>query len=222
MVVISSTVLFTWLLLACETTTAPQAEDLIHAREKNEHLGRRAVTLPNDGVHTLPTPSPTKPLTIISVPIGGPVTVTAQRQMVQSYVPLMIVCPLDVSPTSLSGPLISDPLTAAPNRTDSNSTIGAALPPAPAIPAGAKHLLPRPKVWDCSTSYASFLTPVCATTLSPLAAPLIPVTACDQNVTFSSEYGYSLSPFTEPPALNPSMVRRQEESGNEIAPSELL
>ncbi|KAL8772123.1 MAG: hypothetical protein Q9194_004695 [Teloschistes cf. exilis] len=47
---------------------------------------------------------------------------------------------------------------------------------------------------ECSTSYSPTLTRSCATTLTPVGAPPLPITACDQEVTFSTDHGYRPAP----------------------------
>ena len=108
-------------------------------------------------------------------------TVWSQRQMVTSYMPVFTICPLGGAASSMTAP------TAA-------ATAVAQSPSDPfPIPAEG-NVFPRDEAEDeCSTSYSSTLTPICATTISPLAAPAIKIDKCDQGVTFSSEVGYSLS-----------------------------
>ena len=45
----------------------------------------------------------------------------------------------------------------------------------------------------CSTIYSPTVTPICHTTLTPLGAPPIPITACLQNVTFSTDHWHTTS-----------------------------
>lgn len=45
----------------------------------------------------------------------------------------------------------------------------------------------------CSTIYSPTITPICHTTLTPLGAPLILITACLQNVTFSTDHWHTTS-----------------------------
>ncbi|KAL9579766.1 MAG: hypothetical protein Q9212_004914 [Teloschistes hypoglaucus] len=47
---------------------------------------------------------------------------------------------------------------------------------------------------ECSTAYSPTLTRSCATTLIPVGGPPIAITACDQEVTFSTDHGYRLAP----------------------------
>ena len=46
---------------------------------------------------------------------------------------------------------------------------------------------------SCTVSLVPGVTPVCATTLEPLGAEPIPITKCDQYVTYSSQHGYELA-----------------------------
>ena len=42
---------------------------------------------------------------------------------------------------------------------------------------------------SCSTTYLPTTTAICHTTLTPLGGLALPVSACDQNVTFSTDHG---------------------------------
>lgn len=66
---------------------------------------------------------------------------------------------------------------------------------------------------SCSTSYQPTVTPICSTTLSPLAAPAIPITACNQNVTFSSEYGFEFAPASGERGYHGPLMSGQEATG---------
>ncbi|KAG8534164.1 uncharacterized protein KY384_001008 [Bacidia gigantensis] len=44
---------------------------------------------------------------------------------------------------------------------------------------------------SCTTSFIPVVTSICATAVTPLAAPPIAITDCDQYVTYSSQYGYA-------------------------------
>lgn len=97
---------------------------------------------------------------------ASPVAVTSLGQIVTSYIPQMTLCAIDSTSSSV------------PTQWLNNS--GSAL---------AK----RTATSDCTTSYSTTLLNVCATTLQGLGST-IAITACDQIVTFSSQFGYSLIP----------------------------
>ena len=214
-----SLILLLYLLYICSFTIAAPphpAADLIPAPLDSpppHRLARRSLVLSNGGVHTLPTSPPPLPsgvLTIVTIEFGPPVTVTSQRQLVPSYVPVLTICPLGAAASSSASAIPSG----FSNSTDLAQQLEAALPPSvPYMPVVAKrHLLPRDQGTssECSTSFSSTLTPICATTLSPLAAPVIPVTECDQNVTFSSQMGYSVVGPTVTGDSSALMVRRRD------------
>jgi hypothetical protein len=114
-----------------------------------------------------PTPSSTIYGTIFPSPNASPIEITAQSQIVTSYVPEMTWC---VGP-----PIALIALTGAPylNATTTNYTtvIG--------------------ETGSCETMYAPIATTVCATTLTGLGSK-VPITDCDQEVTFSTECGFTL------------------------------
>ena len=61
---------------------------------------------------------------------------------------------------------------------------------------------------SCTTSLRAIITAICATTLTPLAAPPIPITDCSQYVTCSSQYGYTVLPEATPTASAEGLPRR--------------
>jgi len=102
-------------------------------------------------------------------PSAEPVPVTSLSQVVTSYVPQITACAIAGSSVS---PVVSK---------WSNSSINNAL----ALRSAASS--------DCTTQYSTTVLTICATTLQGLGST-VSITACDQRVTFSSEYGYSLIP----------------------------
>jgi hypothetical protein len=113
------------------------------------------------------TPSLTIYSIIFPSPDASPIEVTAQSQVLTSYVPEMTWC---VGP-----PIALLAVTGAPylNATTTNYTtlIG--------------------ETGSCETVYAPMTTIVCATTLTGLGSK-VPITDCDQEVTFSTECGFTL------------------------------
>ncbi|KAH7119843.1 hypothetical protein B0J11DRAFT_71404 [Dendryphion nanum] len=107
--------------------------------------------------------------TIFPSPGATPVEVFTQSQVVTSYIPEVTWCigpPIALVPTStISGPPYSNSSTLY-----STSIAGTG---------------------SCETVYAETATTVCATTLTGLGSK-ITVTSCDQEITFSSECGFTL------------------------------
>jgi hypothetical protein len=128
-------------------------------------------------------PTPTKTSTIYSIvfpsPDASPIEVTSQSQVLTSYVPEMTWCvgpPVAIS--ALSAPYL--------NATTTNYTT---------IIEGTG---------SCETVYAPIMTTVCATTLTGLASK-VTITDCDQEVTFSTECGFTLESPT-PITSNASLI----------------
>lgn len=101
-------------------------------------------------------------------PFASPVAITSQSQAVESFLPLLTFCAMP-------------PLTLV-----SGSWISVA---APASYLNTSLATPT-RTSSCDTSYIPTQTVVCATTLTGLATK-ITVTACEQNITFSSQFGYT-------------------------------
>ncbi|KAG9692266.1 hypothetical protein KCU69_g9413, partial [Aureobasidium melanogenum] len=109
-------------------------------------------------------------LTYITPSSGAsPIPVTEQSQLVSSDVPLFTLCAL---PPEAFSPVMATPTqTTAPYQNYSIS-----IPPGPGT---------------CTTIYSPTVTMVCATTLTGIDR-VYPVTACNQDITFSSDFGYVL------------------------------
>lgn len=101
-------------------------------------------------------------------PSAAPVAITTQSQVMTTYIPQMTLCAIGLIPVTQYAGNISR---TAPFMNYSTSV-------SLSLSQG------------CSTSYAAERTTVCATTLRGLATA-VAVTACDQVVTFSSQYGYT-------------------------------
>jgi hypothetical protein len=115
------------------------------------------------------TMTPVTTYTVITPsPSASTVAVTSLGQIVTSYIPQITLCAID-SPSTSSTPTQwrNDSSNALARRTTSLS--------------------------HCTTSYSTTVLTVCATTLQGLGST-IAITDCNQNVTFSSNYGYSLIP----------------------------
>ncbi|KAF2104993.1 hypothetical protein NA57DRAFT_71188 [Rhizodiscina lignyota] len=112
-------------------------------------------------------------------PSAIPIPITAQSQVVQSFVPQVTFC-------------AQPPLAYISGSFTNTATTGPYLNYSVSTPSGTG---------SCQTSQSPTEITVCATTLTALASQ-VTVTACDQNVTFSSEYGYAL----DTPALNSTIL----------------
>ena len=154
-------------LLLAEAYRKPYKHEAVDVRRRQAGLAAAptvsaSITALPPGVLTLVTPRPG----------GSPVSVTEQSQIVTSYIPQFTLCELppieffSISPI----PLASRPTT-APYHNYSIS-----------IPPGNG---------SCTTIFSQTATMVCATTLQGLATTY-PVTNCAQDITFSSQYGYTL------------------------------
>jgi len=119
-------------------------------------------------------------LTVITPsPGASPVSVTSQSQIVTTYVPQFTLCELPPIEFFSVTPVPSATFSTAPYRNYSVS-----------IPPGTG---------TCTTIYSQTETMVCDTTLSGLVTTY-PVTNCAQDITFSSQYGYTL--VTPAPSSN--------------------
>ncbi|KAF2160267.1 hypothetical protein M409DRAFT_29356 [Zasmidium cellare ATCC 36951] len=104
-------------------------------------------------------------------PGATPIPITEQSQLVTSFVPQFTICDLPPQAVFPVTPLPQTTIT-APYRNYSIS-----------IPTGTG---------TCETIYSPTNTMVCATTLTGLVSQYT-VSACDQDITFSTEYGYVLA-----------------------------
>lgn len=100
-------------------------------------------------------------------PDAAPIEVTAQSQVLTSFVPEMTWC---VGP-----PIALPPMTGAPY-----------------LNASSSFTKKTSGTGSCETVYAPMITTICATTLTGLASKLT-ITKCDQEVTFSTECGFTLA-----------------------------
>jgi hypothetical protein len=126
---------------------------------------------------------PTSTRTIYSIifpsPDAPPIEVTAQSQVLTSYIPEMTWC---VAP-----PIALSALTGAPYLNATTTEYSTIIE----------------GTGSCETVYAPIETTVCATTLTGLASK-VTVTDCDQEVTFSTECGFTLetpTPITSSDSL---------------------
>ncbi|PSN69822.1 hypothetical protein BS50DRAFT_456781, partial [Corynespora cassiicola Philippines] len=132
------------------------------------------------------TPASTREiLTLIyPSPNASPIEVTAQSQIVTSYLPEMTWC--------IGPPIALIPLTGPPYlNSSSNGTI--------------QYSTSMDGPMSCETVYVPIATTVCATTLTGIASK-ITVSECDQEITFSSECGFSLETPTPTGSNNYTLV----------------
>ncbi|KAL9103121.1 MAG: hypothetical protein Q9163_001800 [Psora crenata] len=163
------------------------------------------LSLPTGGEHTMawvprpsqgecdgPSPTPTEHAELIAMfawPGGPGIPITEQRQLVMSYVEVTSCA--SSQPTNLPSQQLNAPLAARSSPAPPNI-------PAPIVPPHDSPAL-------CTISLSPTITPICRTILSPLAAPPILITACDQYITYRSEYGYTLIPATHHPTATGSL-----------------
>ena len=211
-----SLLLFIALLPLQILTVAPRAQDHGYPDIHEQQVERRTVVPPSTSSHLSSTsshlssmsshlssatslPSSIPILTIITIR-ATPIRITEQMQYVTSYSPIMTMCPLAGQALPLQSNVSASGLPSA-WANDTNATLpwSGILPRNPGL--ADKPILPREtaNVSTCSIFWEPIPTPICHTTLSPLAAPLILVTACHQSVTFSSQFGYGLASGTTSP-----------------------
>ncbi|CBX99398.1 hypothetical protein IAQ61_000498 [Plenodomus lingam] len=123
-------------------------------------------------------PTTTRSIHSIVIPSPGasPIEITAQSQVVTSYIPEMTWC---VAPA-----MAVWPITNGPPYLNSSTT---------------EYSTSYEGTGRCETVFAPIQTTVCATTLTGIGSK-ISVTDCEQQVTFSTECGFSLERPTPTPA----------------------
>lgn len=117
-------------------------------------------------------PAPTTPRSIHSIvipsPGASPVEITAQSQVITSYIPEMTWC---VAPAMALWPITNGPLYLNSSTTEYSTSYEG--------------------TGSCETVFVPVQTTVCATTLTGIGSK-ISVTDCEQQVTFSTECGFTL------------------------------
>lgn len=182
---IRSLTVFAFATFILSTTARYAPAHKIHQAHKHEarNLGKRQVGPPYMPVprQAVPTTSATDVLTYITPSPGAkPVAVTEQSQYVTSFIPQYTLCELPPLAFFSASPV--RPSTAASTAPYRNYSIS--------IPEGNG---------TCTTVYKPTHTMVCATTLTGLFDKWT-VTQCDQDLTFSTQYGYVLVTPTPSPA----------------------
>ena len=177
-------------------TSADQAPGDVHA----------ALAPREDQLSTVTRPGWTSTFTAFTFftpsPNADPIPITSQSQIVTSYVPIVTICPFVAStqsPPYLAGNTsyngqTTPSATIVSNYGSEGSALyrrqGAAATSAPF----ANSSVPTSYLTSCSVSYTPTTTQICHSTLTPLASPSIPITDCTQQVTFSTDHGYTLIP----------------------------
>ena len=199
--------LFLALLRAQIVTTAPQTQEHGYPESHKQQLEHRAV-VSSTSSHLSPTTSHLSSTTSskLSIPVltiitirAKPIRITEQRQLVTSYNPIMTICPLAGKALPLQPIFPTSGLpTASVNGTNATLHSRGISPDLAAKPIRPRQVA---NVSTCSVFWEPIPTPICHTVLSPLAAPLILVTACHQSVTFSSQFGYEVASGTVSPQI---------------------
>ncbi|SLM38029.1 hypothetical protein LPUS_08102 [Lasallia pustulata] len=192
-----------------QALAAPSSSDWIHRQQgnsklQNGHLFRRdngtvslysstssirATTVASASFVTLVAPSPG----------ASAISIISQGQIITSYAPLT-VCPKTapssrptaVSPYSPAVPALM-PSAHVVSPALFNTTAQVARRRVPALYGNATNTpvpsVPHAPLPSCSVTYIPSTTPICHTTLTPLGGLPVPISACDQNITFSTDHG---------------------------------
>lgn len=120
--------------------------------------------------------------TVFPSPGASPIEITAQSQVVTSYIPEMTWC--------VAAPPGLWPITTGPPYRNTSTT---------------EYFTSYQGTGSCETVFAPVQTTVCATTLTGLGFK-ISVTDCEQQITFSTECGFTLNKPSPTPAPTPIMT----------------
>lgn len=159
-------------LLALSLSLAPA--NARHIFRNNEHLAkrfeRRSLSLANDSSSNATDSGGNEILTFVTPSPGAtPVAITTQSQIVTSYVAQFTLCDL---------PPVAQVVVTSGNY--SITTPSTSYTPSIGTGTGT-----------CTTIYSPTITMVCATVLSGLASRHT-VSSCNQDITFSSQFGFVL------------------------------
>jgi hypothetical protein len=150
-------------LITTTSTATETATEVATTTETATLTTTLLTTLPPPPPPTTPAPTYT---TITPSPSAIPIEITAQSQVVTTYFKEAVWC---------VGPALYRSL----------------LPGAPFTNGSANYTEIAEGTGSCSTLYSAAPTTVCATTITGLASR-VTVTECDQEVSFSSENGFSM------------------------------
>lgn len=131
---------------------------------------------------SVPSTGPASTYTIVTPsPSASPVPVTSMSQVVTTYVPVLTLCP--ASRSGAGGAATGAQSIQARSIGPYGNYTAAPYQNATSAPAARS---------ECVTEWSASRTTICETMLQGIATK-IHVTECDQHVTFSSVFGYSLS-----------------------------
>lgn len=158
-----------------QTTISSRIPALAPKHGNSNELHRRQLAQPPPDSFSIPSVSstlspagiPTTYTIITPSPSASPIPITSQSQVVTTYVPILTLCPMSTRGAGIK------PRSVAPYTNDTapfGNTTGD----------------------GCVTKYSALRTTVCDTTINGIATQ-VHVTTCNQQVTFSSMFGYSLS-----------------------------
>ena len=165
----------------------------IHAYQLMRRANLTTVTLSNSNASVTTTMTV---LTFITPsPSAAPIPITSQSQLITSYIPSFTICPNPLLAPSGVPPLYSNASGSPPLYTNASLST-ATLPKRQAsgsFPPIYQNTTSAPNATTpaCSTIYSPTITPICHTTLTPLGGIPIPILACDQPITFSTDHGYT-------------------------------
>jgi hypothetical protein len=148
--------------------------------KKDKRLSPAILNTTIEGQCLAPTSTRSIHSILFPSPEAAPIEITAQSQIVTSFIPEATWC---VGP-----PIALIPISGPPYLNYSTEY--------EAFTAGTGH---------CETAYVPTQTTVCATTLTGIASRII-VSECDQEITFSSECGFTLEAPTPAVTTNYSLV----------------
>lgn len=171
---------------------APRANAILIPHEKDVSKVTRLGWTSTITALTFFTPSPS----------ADPIPITSQGQTVTSHVPILTICPFVSSIPSLPSLAVntSFPATTASLATAASgyASDGSALYRRQVAAATdtpyTNASVPTSYLSSCSVSYTPTTTQICHSTLTPLASPAITITDCIQQVTFSTDHGYTIVP----------------------------
>lgn len=141
-----------------------------HAHEAIAVKERRQAPDAPAAVPAIVTPAPVL-TTVYPSPGASPLTITSQSQLITSFVPQFTLCELP--------PVAFFPITPVPSATHTTAPY---LNYSASIPTGNG---------TCVTFYSPTRSMVCATVLTDLTTTYT-VSQCSQDITFSTQYGYTL------------------------------
>ena len=169
---------------------APQPGNPVdHPQERRLDRSAVASTIAQPLFGNLSTTTITVLTFVTPFPSAPAIPITSQSQVVTLYTPELTVCPIQsthqssatAGATRLSGTI---PLNTLPKALVFGKRQAKTIALSYSFSNFSTNTSPTP---SCSTLYSSTITPICYTTLTPLGGIPILATACDQNITFSTD-----------------------------------